>query len=159
MKIYIYGLIDGNDVYYIGKTSNIEQRITGHIRESYKNITEKDKKIQCILFTNKRIPYKLLYICNETLALAKEESFIKEYSERGHKLLNIYHNTAFNLSKIEIDLLYLISKDYDTVELGEKLFRSPRTIETIRQKLKDKAGVKTTGGLVMWGIDNNILIV
>ena len=51
----------------------------------------------------------------------------------------------------------LISEDKTTEEISKEIYLSPRTIETIRQNMKSKAGVKTIGGLVMFGIKNKLL--
>jgi DNA-binding CsgD family transcriptional regulator len=37
------------------------------------------------------------------------------------------------------------------------VFLSPRTIETIRQNMKTKAGARTVAGLVMYAIRNKLL--
>ncbi len=57
----------------------------------------------------------------------------------------------------ELRILQLIADDKTTEEIAETVFLSPRTIETIRQQMKQKAGVKTIAGLVMYATRHKIL--
>jgi DNA-binding NarL/FixJ family response regulator len=51
----------------------------------------------------------------------------------------------------------LIAEDKTTEEISKEVFLSPRTIETIRQNMKQKVGAKTIAGLVMYGMRNKLL--
>lgn len=57
----------------------------------------------------------------------------------------------------EMRILKLISEDKTTEEISKEVFLSPRTIETIRQNMKQKVGAKTIAGLVMYGMRNKLL--
>jgi DNA-binding NarL/FixJ family response regulator len=57
----------------------------------------------------------------------------------------------------ELRILQLIADDKTTEEIAEVVFLSPRTVETIRQQMKQKAGVKTIAGLVMYATRHKIL--
>lgn len=57
----------------------------------------------------------------------------------------------------ELNILRLICEDKTTDEISEAVFLSPRTIETIRQNMKAKAGVKTIAGLVMYCSRNKLI--
>ena len=61
------------------------------------------------------------------------------------------------LTEKEIEILRLIAADKTTEEISELVFLSPRTIEKIRHQMKQKTGVKSIAGLVMYGLRNNIL--
>jgi len=52
------------------------------------------------------------------------------------------------LTKREIEVLQLIAEEYSNPEIAEKLFISPRTVDTHRRNLLEKLGVKNTAGLV-----------
>ena len=54
-------------------------------------------------------------------------------------------------------LLKLIAEDKTTEEISKEVFLSPRTIETIRQNMKQKVGAKTIAGLVMYAMRNKLL--
>jgi DNA-binding NarL/FixJ family response regulator len=60
-------------------------------------------------------------------------------------------------SEKELKILKLICEDKTTDEISEEVFLSPRTIETIRQNMKAKAGVKTIAGLVMFCSRNRLI--
>ncbi len=60
-------------------------------------------------------------------------------------------------SEKELNILKLICEDKTTDEISEAVFLSPRTIETIRQNMKAKAGVKTIAGLVMYCSRNRLI--
>jgi DNA-binding CsgD family transcriptional regulator len=51
----------------------------------------------------------------------------------------------------------LLAEDKTTEEISKEVYLSPRTIETIRQNMKTKAGVKTIAGLVMYGMRNKLI--
>ena len=54
-------------------------------------------------------------------------------------------------------VLRLIAQDKTTEEISKEVFLSPRTIETIRQNMKTKVGVKTIAGLIMYGTRNKLI--
>lgn len=60
-------------------------------------------------------------------------------------------------SEKELKILRLIADDKTTEEISKEVFLSPRTIETIRQNMKTKAGARTIAGLVMYAIKNKLL--
>ena len=67
-----------------------------------------------------------------------------------------YPNTV-KFSEKELRIMKLISEDKTTEEISKEVFLSPRTIETIRQGMKQKVGAKTIAGLVMYAMRNKLL--
>jgi len=57
----------------------------------------------------------------------------------------------------ELKILQLLGEDKTTDEISKIIFLSPRTIETIRQNMKNKVGAKTIGGLIMYGMRNKMI--
>ncbi|MBW4362653.1 response regulator transcription factor [Flavobacterium taihuense] len=57
----------------------------------------------------------------------------------------------------ELEVLQLICKQKSTVEIGEKLFISPRTVEGHRNNLLLKTESKNIAGLVVYAIQNQIV--
>ena len=57
----------------------------------------------------------------------------------------------------ELKILQLLGEDKTTDEISKIIFLSPRTIETIRQSMKNKVGAKTIGGLIMYGMRNKMI--
>lgn len=60
------------------------------------------------------------------------------------------------LSKREIEVLKLISQEFTTHEIADKLFLSAHTIDTHRKNLLSKLNVKNTAGLVRYAITKGI---
>lgn len=63
------------------------------------------------------------------------------------------------LTKREIEILKLISKEFNNHEIAEKLFISHRTVDTHRRNLIQKLHVKNTAGLVLFAVKNKIIDV
>lgn len=57
----------------------------------------------------------------------------------------------------ELEVLQLICKQKSTIEIGEKLFISPRTVEGHRNNLLLKTESKNIAGLVVYAIQNAIV--
>jgi DNA-binding CsgD family transcriptional regulator len=72
------------------------------------------------------------------------------------KVRQFYPNPV-KLSEKEIKILKLIAEDKTTEEISKEVFLSPRTIETIRQNMKQKVGAKTIAALVMYAMRNKLL--
>ncbi|MEO6219854.1 MAG: response regulator transcription factor [Ginsengibacter sp.] len=60
-------------------------------------------------------------------------------------------------SEKELKILQLLAEDKTTEDISKIIFLSPRTIETIRQTMKNKVGAKTIGGLITYGMRNKII--
>ena len=74
---------------------------------------------------------------------------------------NIRHhygnNVPITFSEKELKILQLLGEDKTTEEISKIIFLSPRTIETIRQNMKNKVGARTIGGLIMYGMRNKMI--
>ena len=61
------------------------------------------------------------------------------------------------LAERENEVLQLICQELTTAEIAEKLFLSPRTVETYRKRLLEKTGVRNTVGLVLYASKNGLI--
>ena len=61
------------------------------------------------------------------------------------------------ISKREKEIISLISNQYTTTEIGEKLFISPHTVESHRQNILLKLRLKNTAGLVKYAVERGIV--
>lgn len=61
------------------------------------------------------------------------------------------------LTARELEILTMICEELSTKEIADKLFLSPRTVETHRKNILQKTGVKTLVGLVKLAFASNIL--
>src|SRR5687767_11474163 len=73
------------------------------------------------------------------------------------KSVRQYYPNPVKFSEKEIKILKCIADDKTTEEISKEVFLSPRTIETIRQNMKQKVGAKTIAGLVMYAMRNRLL--
>ncbi len=73
------------------------------------------------------------------------------------KSVRQFYPNPVKFSEKEINILKLIAEDKTTEEISKEVFLSPRTIETIRQNMKQKVGSKTIAGLVTYAMRNKIL--
>lgn len=68
-----------------------------------------------------------------------------------------FYPNPVKFSEKEVRILKCIAEDKTTEEISKEVFLSPRTIETIRQNMKQKVGAKTIAGLVMYAMKNKLL--
>ena len=73
------------------------------------------------------------------------------------KTIRQFYPNPVKFSEKEIKILKLIAEDKTTEEISKEVFLSPRTIETIRQNMKQKVNAKTIAGLVMYAMRNKLL--
>ena len=73
------------------------------------------------------------------------------------KALKQFYPNPVKFSEKELKILKCIAEDKTTEEISKEVFLSPRTIETIRQNMKQKVGAKTIAGLVMYAMRNKLL--
>lgn len=73
------------------------------------------------------------------------------------KTIRQFYPNPVKFSEKELNILKCITEDKTTEEISKEVFLSPRTIETIRQKMKEKVGAKTIAGLVMYATRNKLL--
>ncbi len=66
-------------------------------------------------------------------------------------------NENLQLTKREIEVIKLIAEGYTSHDIAEKLFISPRTVDTHRRNLLQKLNVKNTAELIKFAIKHNIV--
>lgn len=88
-ELYIYCLYtEGEEIKYIGKTDNLNKRLSEHVYRSKKNKTHKDRWIQKRLKENKEILIKLIEVCNENSWEDREKYWIKYYRNTENGITN-----------------------------------------------------------------------
>jgi len=76
---------------------------------------------------------------------------------QNRKQVRQFYPQSVKFSEKELRILKLLAEDKTTEEMSKEIFLSPRTIETIRQNMKTKVGVKTIAGLIMYGMRNKLI--
>jgi DNA-binding NarL/FixJ family response regulator len=61
------------------------------------------------------------------------------------------------LNDKEVMVLKLMCEEKSTKEIADIVDLSPRTVEAIRDKLKTKIGARSTAGLILYAVKNNII--
>ncbi|KAA1246905.1 response regulator [Aquimarina sp. RZ0] len=87
-----------------------------------------------------------------------DESVMEILEEASLKMNKPVKNDEEYLTKREREVLKLICEQKTTIEIGEQLFISPRTVEGHRNNLLLKTGSKNIAGLVIHAIENQIFV-
>ncbi|GEJ46503.1 MULTISPECIES: response regulator transcription factor [unclassified Chryseobacterium] len=92
---------------------------------------------------------------NGVFFTAEDHQMLFTYMNSSAKKNSLF-DTEDELSEREKDVVKLICQEFTNNEIGEKLFISPRTVESHRQRILEKIGAKNTVGIVIYAIVNNI---
>ncbi len=61
------------------------------------------------------------------------------------------------ISAKEKEVLEYICRELTSIEIGEKMGISSRTVESIKERLMERFGLKNTAGLVFFAVKNNLI--
>lgn len=96
------------------------------------------------------------YFCSEVA--------VKLITDTGDDSVNVAHvvenrieNRKVKLSKREVEVLTLIANEFTNEEISKKLSLSKRTIDSHRQNILNKLGVRNTAGLIRYAIEQGII--
>lgn len=89
------------------------------------------------------------FLCSE-LGLAMLDKVLVSTPEAPVKSTNV-------LSGRELEILRLVADGLTTAQIADKLFTSPRTVETHRQNIMEKIGAKNTAALVKLAVSRGWL--
>lgn len=78
------------------------------------------------------------------------------FRNKQHTIRNDIHK-PLNLNERERKILKLLWDEKSNKDIADDLFLSVRSVEKIRQDLKDKLGVKSTIGLLKYAIEQKII--
>lgn len=92
---------------------------------------------------------------NGVFFTAEDHQMLFSYMNSTAKKNSLFE-TEDELSEREKDVVKLICQELTNNEIGEKLFISPRTVESHRQRILEKIGAKNTVGIVIYAIVHNI---
>lgn len=91
MKRFVYSLLDGNNVFYIGCTTDICKRYRQHLQK-VSHSTQVNKYIQQMINEGRYPEINILYHLPEVDAYFKEAEVISAFSRAGHILTNFQYN-------------------------------------------------------------------
>ena len=84
----------------------------------------------------------------------KDHEMLRQHMQQ--KTASVYFNTTDQLSKREKEVLQLICSELTNQEIADKLYISKRTVESHRERIMEKLGVKNTVGIVIYAITQSL---
>lgn len=75
----------------------------------------------------------------------------------GENPVSLQSAKSISLTDRELEIVKLIAQEYSTPQIAEKLFISIATVETHRQRMSHKIGVKGAVGLVLYAMKEGLL--
>lgn len=111
----------------------------------------KNASPQELLKTIQEVALKGFYYSDYVLKII-QENLLEEKNTKSHMDSNFLTNR-------ELEVLKMICDQNTTVEIAEKLFISPRTVEGHRNNLLLKTESKNSAGLVVFAIQNELVIL
>lgn len=66
-------------------------------------------------------------------------------------------NSEIVISDKEKEVVRLLCMEYTAAEIAQKMEISPRTVESIKDRLMERFGLKNTAGLVFFAVKNNMI--
>lgn len=85
------------------------------------------------------------------------KALLTNLKQRNNVIPQKFATQEAQLNEKEMLILKLMCEEKSTKEIADLVDLSPRTVEAIRDKLKVKTGAKSTAGLIMYAVKNNIL--
>lgn len=84
------------------------------------------------------------------------ETLMKQFTRKKNENAGNKYKPLVQLTKREIEVLKLIAEEHSNQEIAEKLFISPRTVDSHRRTLIQKLNVKNTAGLVRYALNHGL---
>lgn len=76
---------------------------------------------------------------------------------RPNQKLTTPFNSKIQISQREMEVLQFICEGFSTIEIGDKMFVSPRTVEGHRLRLLEKTETKNVAALVAYAFKNDLI--
>ena len=127
------------------------------MRTLFKNLNE-FYDIKYSNLTNAIMMDNIKFIPLEKTIYNIKNNLIKLYTGENVKSGKRPESTILNsLTPREIEVLKLITDEYSSPEIADKLNISQSTVDTYRKSLLKKTNVKNSIGLAMYAVKNNII--
>lgn len=81
------------------------------------------------------------------------------YWRANHSIKLTKKEKSPSFTPIQKRLLELLWQEMSSEEIARNIFISVSAVEKIKQRLKEKIGVKTTLGLIKYAIDNEVIVI
>lgn len=80
---------------------------------------------------------------------------LKKSQNKSKRIPSLTNELA--ISDKEREVLQYICLEFTSAEIGDKMGISARTVESIKERLMEKFGLKNTAGLVFFAVKNNLI--
>jgi DNA-binding NarL/FixJ family response regulator len=80
---------------------------------------------------------------------------LKKTSNRSKTIPSL--NSEIVLTDKEKEVIQLLCREYTAAEIAQKMEISSRTVESIKDRLMERFGLKNTAGLVFYAVKNNLI--
>jgi DNA-binding NarL/FixJ family response regulator len=92
------------------------------------------------------------FFCGQILNTIRKESIDVNDLE-----LTEFNCEAVSITERELEIITLIAEGYTNVEIADKLFLSPHTVNTHRKNILQKLGVNNTAAIVMYAVKTQLV--
>jgi len=130
--------------------SFIKQAIKAGVKGYLHKNTTRDEILEAI---------NTIYAGNDFYSENVSKIILKTYIEKAKNTANDNLNPHELLSKREIEILKMFAEGFINKEIADKLFISVRTVESHKNHIMQKLGLKTQVELVRYAIRNNLVSV
>ncbi len=111
---------------------------------------EKNANPDQVIFTINEVFNKGFYYNSKVLEIIHKEEHLPSQKTKSY-----FDKDYF--TQREKEVLKLISQQLNSIEIGEKLFISPRTVDVHRKNLLEKTNSKNVAGLLVYALRNKII--
>lgn len=126
--------------------------IVNALRAGVTSYIKKDCDIHEIIDSIKETADGGRFFCGQILqTIRKEEIDINDLD------LAEFNCEPVSISERELEVIKLIAEGYTNIEIADKLFLSPHTVNTHRKNILQKLGVNNTASIVMYAVKTNLV--
>jgi DNA-binding NarL/FixJ family response regulator len=154
---------NGSGLEVLEELSRMEERpkiivMSSHYDASYMG---QMLKLGCDAFLPKEIdPEELIEIMHKVYEYGHyflEEQIVSLRKQVATKSPKLHLNSKDILSERELEGLELLCLQLTTLEIADRLFISPKTVEMHKSNLLVKTGVRNSVGLIMYAVQNKLI--
>lgn len=129
-----------------------KEYIAAGIKAGVNGYVPKDSGKEMLLEAIRTVVGGRNYFSPEITSLVFQDFYLKEKDGKG-----LPRKKTTEISKREEEVLVLIASGKSLREIADQLFISVKTVETHKQHIQDKLGLKNTAQLVKYAIDNKLI--
>lgn len=126
--------------------------IVSALRAGVTSYIKKDCDIHEIVDSIKETADGGRFFCGQILQTIRREAI-----DINDLNLSEFNCEPVAISERELEIIKYIAEGYTNIEIAEKLFLSPHTVNTHRKNILQKLGVNNTASIVMYAVKTNLV--